>query len=620
MTAPLLTTKLYIPPPRPNAVLRPRLLARLDAGLQGKLTLISAPAGFGKTTLASTWVSMCQRPVAWLALDAGDNDPLCFLTYVTAAMQRIAPGLGQGVMRGLRSPQPLPIAALQTALVNEFVTLTEPAILVLDDYHVLESADVGAVLAFLLDHLPPPLHLVIATREDPPLPLARLRARGQLHEVRGTDLRFTRDEAAAFLEHCMGLKLTAEHLAALEERTEGWIAGLQLAAISMQGSPQDTDSFIQAFTGSHRFVMDYLVEEVLQQQPAAVQTFLLRTAILERLCGPLCDAVVGAGATTGQETLAWLERANLFLVPLDDERRWYRYHHLFGDLLRQRLLQSDPDAMNALHIRASQWFEANNLELEAFHHAVAAHDTDRAARLAAGRGMPLLFRGAIAPVLNWLAALPHAALDLRPALWVMYASALLFVSRIAGIEEKLQAAEAALQHVELDARSRDLIGHIALIRATVAVSQHQAETIVAQARRALEYLHPENLPVRTAATWALGYAHQLRKERGAARQAYTAAIAASQSIGHFIITLMATIGLGAVQESDTELDTAAETYRRAIDLAGDPPQPTVCDAHLGLARIAYARNELDAAATHAQRSLHLAQQIEKTDRFISSQV
>jgi LuxR family maltose regulon positive regulatory protein len=625
MFAPLLATKLYIPSPRPNAVSRPHLLARLHAGLHGKLTLVSAPAGFGKTTLVSAWVSDCGRPVAWLSLDVGDNDPARFLAYLTAAVQTLAPTLGAGVLSALRSPQPPPLETILTALVNEIAALPTPFILVLDDYHVIEAAAVGDALAFLVDHLPPPLHLVIATREDPPLPLARLRARGQLTEVRAADLRFTHDEAAAFLNQVMGLNLSTDAIAALEARTEGWVAGLQLAAISMQGHAGDSGAFIHSFTGSHRFVMDYLVEEVLAQQPAVVQRFLLRTSILERMSAPLCEAVVGDSIIDGQATLAWLERANLFLIPLDDERRWYRYHHLFGDLLRQRLqasVASGDDAVGIamLHRRASRWCEANGLLLEAFHHAVAANDVDHAAFLVEGNGMPLHFRGAVAPVLDWLTALPAHELDAHPNLWVTYASALLFVGQMTGIEPKLQAVEAVLPVDPTDAETRDLVGRIASIRATVAVSQHQAETIVMQAQRALVYLRTDNLPVRTATTWALGYAYELQGNRSAARRSYTAAVAAAEAIGHFIMHLMSMLGIAHMQEADNQLEQAAASYRLALKLAGDPPLPAASGAHLGLARLSYAWNDLAAAEGHAQQSLRLAHQLENTDRFLAAEV
>ncbi len=414
MSAPILATKLYVPPPRAKIVFRPRLVEQLNEGIQRKLTLISAPAGFGKTTLVSEWIAaLTPGPsptgrregvkAAWLSLDEGDNDPTRFLIYLIAALQTLPPKtggdyIGAGALDMLQSPQPPSIESILTALVNEIAAIPDHIILVLDDYHLIDtkpvnaSTSVDSSVAFLLEHLPQQIHLVIATREDPHLPLARLRARGQLTELRLADLRFTPAEAAEFLNLMMGLNLSEEDITALETRTEGWIAGLQLAAIalrsplSMQGH-QDTASFIQAFTGSHHFVLDYLLEEVLQQQSESVQAFLLRTSILNRLCGPLCDAILenrewkiesGKRASPeslistldSQSILEYLEHANLFIVPLDNERRWYRYHHLFGDFLRQRLGQRlSPGETAEYHLRASQWYEKNGDETEAFHHA-----------------------------------------------------------------------------------------------------------------------------------------------------------------------------------------------------------------------------------------------------------
>ena len=321
---------------------RPHLIERLDDGLDRNLTLVSAPAGFGKTTLVSTWARGCDRPVAWLSLDDGDNDPTRFLSYVVAALRIISPNLGESALLALRSPQPPPTETLVADVLNEIADGADSFVLVLDDYHVIDSRPVELAVAFLLEHLPPQMHLVIASREDPQLPLARLRARGQLSELRVKDLRFTPSEAAAFLEQAMGLDLSAEQVATLEARTEGWIAGLQLAALSLRGRA-DVGSFVESFSGSHHFVLDYLLEEVLQRQSDRVQAFLLRTSILAQLSGALCDAVLQEPAGSAQATLEELERANLFIVPLDDERRWYRYHHLFADLLRQRLQQSGGD-------------------------------------------------------------------------------------------------------------------------------------------------------------------------------------------------------------------------------------------------------------------------------------
>lgn len=620
---PMISTKLYIPQTRTKVVLRPRLMEILNEGLRRKLSLISASAGSGKTTLVSEWLSRSDRPVAWLSMDEGDNDPVRLLTYLIAALQTIKANIGEGVFRLLQIPQPPPIESMITALLNEIAAAPDPFILVLDDYHVIHANQIDNVFSVLLERMPTQMHMVIVTREDPRLPLARLRVRDQLTEVRATDLRFTFPEASQFLGQVMGLNLSSEDIAQLEFRTEGWIAGLQLAALSMQGHKEPAN-FIQSFTGSHPFVLDYLIEEVLQQRSATMQHFLLRTSILDRFCGSLCDAVLDDGASdnqaaapSGQAMLEELERANLFIIPLDYERRWYRYHHLFADLLRRRLSQR---VAADLHIRASEWYENNRLEIEAFHHAAAANDVERAARLMEGGGMPLLFRGALAPVLGWLDSIPEEQLDAKPSLWVMYASANLMTGQTTAVEQKLQAAERALRDVEEDDITRDLIGHIAAIRATLAVSKHQAETINAESRRALAYLRPDNLPVRTAATCALGYAYQLQGDRAAARQAYAEALSNSEMLGHFIIAIMASLGIGILQEGDNELHSAAETYRRVLKMAGDSPLPVACGAHLGLARICYEWNDLDGAMLHGQQAVQLAKQVEHADQVVASEV
>jgi len=622
---PILATKLYVPPPRPQLVPRRRLIERLNEGMHRKLTLLSAPAGYGKTTLLSEWIAACERPAAWLSLDDGDSDPARFLAYFVAALRTIAANIGGGVLGSLQPAQPLPSESVLTTLLNEIAAVRDNFTLILDDYHAIDAKFVDHVLTFLLEHLPPQMHLVIATREDPHLPLARLRVQSQLTELRATDLRFTPTEAAEFLNQVMGLNLSAEEIAALGTRTEGWIAGLQLAAISMQGH-HDSASFIKSFSGSHHFVMDYLVEEVLHQQPEGIQTFLLRTAILDRLCGPLCDAVVLDPSAAGQGTLEYLEQANLFIVPLDNERCWYRYHHLFADLLRQRLGRSAASSTSEgtgvadYHIRASRWYEENGLELEAFHHAVAASDIDRAARLVEGKGIPLHFRGAVAPVLHWLESLPKVVLDARPALWVMYASAASMFGQLAGVEPKLQAAEAALQGAEPDARARNLIGHIAAIRAFLAAVHDDVETIIVQSHRALDYLHPDNLAVRASTIWKLGIAYQLQGERAAAGRAFTEAISISRASGNTMVTICATTGLGNVQETENQLHLAAATYQRVLQLGGESKQPAAYEAQLGLARIFYQWNDLDAAHRHGQQSAQLAEQIETTDRFVASEV
>ena len=620
---PLLATKLHRPLPRAHLVRRPQLAERLTQGVMGPLTLISAPAGFGKTTLLAQWLAESGMPVAWLSLEPGDNEPVRFLSYLIAALQTLDPHLGAVALTLLLMPQQARAETVLTLLTNDVESYGRDRgdfVLVLDDYHVLDAKPIDQDLTYFVEHLPPPIHLVIATREDPPLPLARLRARGHLTEVRAVDLRFTPSEAAEFLNQVMDLHLSAEDITALETRTEGWIAGLQLAAISMQGQ-KDTTSFITSFTGSHHFVLDYLVEEVLQQQPERIQNFLLRTSILDRLCGPLCDAVLLDPNASGQATLEYLERANLFIVPLDNERRWYRYHHLFAELLRQRLQQrsasptvDERDGVSELHRRASQWYEDNSLTIEAFQHAVAANDVERAERLVEGEGMPLQYRGPMISVLNWLESLPTTILDARPSLWVTYASALTMTGQpISLVEEKLQAAEAALQEAEPDDKTRDLVGHIAAIRAMLAIPSNQLETIITQSQRALEYLHPNNLPVRATAHWTLGYAYQIQGDRAAASQAYTEVISISQASGNSMVTLAATTCLGQIQEAENQLYLAAESYRHVLQLVGDPPWPATCEAYLGLARVYYQWNDLDAAEQHGQQSFQLAMQMVSVD-------
>ncbi len=626
MSEPLLLTKLYIPPPRSKSVLRPHLVERLNEGLERKLTLISAPAGFGKTTLASEWIASCGRQVAWLSLDEGDNDPARFITYLIRALQTIKANIGDDLLATLQSPQPLQIETILTILLNEISAIHGQFLLALDDYHSIDSQPVDHSLAFIIEHQPPQMHLLIATREDPDLPLARLRARGQCTELRAADLRFSSAEAAEFLNRVMGLNLSERDIDALGTRTEGWIAGLQLAALSMQRY-KDTAGFIQSFTGSHRFVMDYLLEEVLHQQTENIQAFLLRTSVLDRMCGSLCDAVLPDPSIPGQETLEYLERANLFIVPLDNERHWYRYHHLLYDLLRKRLGQSlTPGEIAELHIRASEWYENNDLMLEAFRHAAAANDIDRAERLMESREMPIHVRGAATMILSWLESLPKSLLDARPALWWGQAAMLLVMGQINCVEEKLQALEATLtskclQGAAPDDATRDLIGKIAAARANVAQAQVQIETIFVQAQRALEYLHPTNLADRSMATRSLGLAYYLKGDTVEAGRLYSEALSLAQAAGDDIDATLASIRLGQIQEEKSQLRLAAETYQRVVQLVDDYSPHNSSVVYLGLARVYYEWNDLNAAEQYGEKSFRLAQQYDQViDRLILSEM
>ncbi len=628
MSDSLLLTKLYIPPIRRAIVPRPGLITQLNEGLAAgrKLTLISAPAGFGKTTLVSEWIAECGSPVGWLSLDEGDTNPARFLSYLVTALQLIKTGIGERLLAALQSREPPQLEAVLTDLINEITSIPDHFIIVLDDYHSVESKQVDQAVNFLIEHLPPQMHLLIASREDPSLPLARLRARGQLTELRATDLRFSPAEAADFLNQVMRLSLSSEEVAALETRTEGWIAGLQMAALSMRGL-LETGDFIRSFTGSHRFVLDYLMEEVLERQREEVQAFLLRTSILDRLCGPLCDALLSGSSAFGQQTLEHLEHANLFIVPLDSDRCWYRYHHLFGDLLRKRLEQKlTSEGIAGLHIQASEWYEKNGLVLDAFKHAAAANDIERAERLMERKDMPINHPGVPVTILNWLESLPTSVLDSKPSLRWKQAAMLMANYQTIGVEEKLQATEAALAsktppNAEMDEWTRNLVGKIAFARAALAATLYQAEATLVYAHRAMEFLHPNNIAYRAEVTIYIGFARYLLGDRDAAELAYKEALSLAQAAGDEEGVLTATIRLGQIHELRNQLHEAFETYQKVLKMTGEDPPPFATLAVIGLARIYYNWNDLEMAEKFAEQSHQLARLCEQViDRLISSEL
>ena len=607
MSTPVLATKLYIPPPRAKIVLRPRLIERFDEGLHRKLALVSAPAGFGKTTLVSEWVAGCERPVAWLSLDEGDNDPARFLTYLITALQTIAPNIGKGALAFLQPPQPPQIEAILTALLNEISVIPEHFVLILDDYHLIDAKQVDQSLVFLIEHQPPQMHLVIATREDPHLPLARLRARGQLTELRAADLRFTPSEAAEFLNRVMGLNLSDGDVAALETRTEGWIAGLQLAALSMQGL-EDTAGFIQSFTGSHHFVLDYLLEEVLQKQPENIQMFLLQTSILERMCGPLCDAILLEPSVSWQETLEYLERANLFLIPLDNERRWYRYHHLFGELLRQHLGSSQE--LPKYHLRASEWYEANDDLAEAFNHALAAGDFERAARLAetAWQGMNRSFQSAT--WLGWVKKLPDAVVCSRPRLCTLLGWALSDAGELESSEAQLQNAEGALVGAMDRDEFKSLPGTIALIRANNAQIQGDLAETVKYAELSIQLSPKDDIYLRASAAITLEFTHWTTGNLEGSLRGMHAWIEDMQRLGNQVFAIASAFAVADMQVILGRLGEAEKTLRQAIQLAavhGREAENITAHHHLGLALLAHERGEDAAAAQSLQTAADLDQ-------------
>ena len=621
MATPILATKLYVPSVRPKAVSRSRLIERLSRGLHRKFTLVSAPAGFGKTALVAEWVAERDRPVAWLSLGEEDGDARRFLSYLIAALQTVEPTLGESVLRALHSPQAPPTEVVLTNLLNDVAGVQEPFLFVLDDYHTIEAQEVDDAVTFLLEYLPPHMHLVIATREDPPLPLARLRARDQVTELRAADLRFTPDEAAAFFGTVTDLNLSADDITALEARTEGWIAGLQMAALSLRGRA-DAAGFVQAFTGSHRFVLDYLLEEVLQGQREHVRSFLLRTSILERLSGPLCDAVTGQG--DGQGMLEALERANLFVVPLDDEREWYRYHHLFADVLQVRLKKERPDEVPALHRRASEWFEQNSLPSEAVHHAFAAEDYARAADLveATCRAMDRTYQSAT--WLGWTKRLPDEIVRARPVLSAGYAWALLDAGEIEAAEPRLQNAERWLETLKDAPETTDemvvvdetelrlLPARIASGRAYRARALGDVAGTAKYAQQALD-LSPETEPFeRGLAALLLGCASWAGGDLNAAEAMVSESASHMWTAGNIPFAISFTSYLAEIVVAQGRLLEAIRVYEDALQrtTAQEKAEPTeTVVLHLGLSELHHERGDLKAAMQHLARSEELGEQV-----------
>ena len=628
MPIPLLLTKL-LPPPLPAGVVpRERLLDQLDLGLaQGhRLTLVSAQAGAGKTTLLASWFHrrLKHRGLnpSWLALDSTDNEPARFLTYLITALQQAAPLIDNGLLAALSSPQTPPVAALATELINQLTEVKTPLVLFLDDYHLIENLDIHQAVAFILEHQPPSLHLVLATRADPTLPLARLRARNQLTELRAVDLRFTADEAMTFLNEVMGLRLTAQDIEALGARTEGWIAGLQLAALSLRGKDGTAAAdFISAFGGTHHFVLDYLAEEVFQLQPQPVRSFLLQTAILDRLCGPLCDAITQpeSGRLDGQARLEQLVADNLFLLPLDEERRWFRYHRLFADLLRQRLERTRPDLIASLHRKAADWLAANGFAGEAIEHWLAAGNYHEAAQLAEARGFEMLEHGQLSTLLGWLARLPTEAILALPRLAIYHAWALLLSGQAGAVEPYLQATEQALA---VDAPADpDLRGTIQAIRAYLAATRGDTTQAVELARSALATLPQEAASVRSIVAFTLGGITYLEGNVTDAAQAFVEAAAMGRRAGNLHVAVPALRALGNLQVAQGKLHQAAATYREALRLAETSqgrPLPLAAGSLVGLGDLAYEWNALAEAEDQLQTGLKLSRQWGNHDSAVHS--
>jgi LuxR family transcriptional regulator, maltose regulon positive regulatory protein len=605
---PLLTTKLFIPPrrPRESVVDRSRLTQRLAMSNGQRLTLISAPAGFGKTTLVSEWIPHSEHCVPWLSLDANDNDPVRFWMYVITAVQMLRSDLGASALALLKAPQTPPIETILTLLLNDIAAFPERFVLVLDDYHLVETPAIHSALGFLLDHLPPQMHVMITSRSDPPLPLARWRARRQLIEIRAADLRFTPAEAAAFLNRVMGLNLSAAEIAALETRTEGWIAGLQLAALSMQGH-DDVEGFIRSFTGSHAYIIDYLAEEVVQRQSADLQSFLLHTSILDRICGPLCDVVLER--TGSQAILESLQHSNLFVIPLDDERRWYRYHHLFADVLRARLRDAQPEAAPSLHRRASEWYEQNGFTNEAVSHSLAAQNYNQAVRLIEQASRAMWQHGEVTTLQSWLAALPPDIRRARPQLLLAQAWGALAVGQFAVVDSSLLETEEAISPL-VEAEVRSLRAQVDAIRSALAGYRQDSAKAIELAHQALEHLPERDRFLRGFLAYTLGRAYLSQGDLPAASQKLREAAAFSLNEGDLSTASFALAALGAELEAQGRLREAASCYRQVIQAVqkdGRPlPVTAAGGAYVRLGGILYEWNQLDESTQCANQGIELS--------------
>jgi LuxR family maltose regulon positive regulatory protein len=598
MSSSLLTTKFHIPLPRENGVARPRLTELLLAGVNrpGTFVLLSGPAGFGKSTLLGEFVAQLQRPVAWVSLDEGDNDPVRFWSCLITACQSVRPGTGESALELLKSPLPLPDDAVPSILVNDLAGLESDLVLILDDYHAIQNGSIHASLSFLLDHLPDKLHILLATRVDPPWPLARFRARNQLIEVRAKDLRFSTAEAAAFLKQGMGLNLSAVEVAALEARTEGWIAGLQLAALSMRGR-SDIPAFVKAFTGSHVYIAEYLIEEVLQHQPEDVQTFLLQTSILERLNANLCEAVTGF--QDGQAVLRTLHRANIFVSALDDEDVWFRYHHLFADLLQARLRQSLPaDAITTLHARASQWYGRNGFGIEAVNHALAAQDFEAAADQIQQNAAQVMIRGELTTLLQWIAALPVDVALRHPQILISKAWSLTLAGAQSQVEALLREMEAQIEFSDETPEVRELRGNVSAIRGYFSMLAGDYARALALTELAEALLPGSSVQARSILPYTLGAAYRGQGEYEKAGVAFAHLARIGEVSNDLLVWATGETEVVNTRHAQGRLREASETARQALRRMADKgalPFGSLAKLEVALCDVLREQNELDEA-------------------------
>ena len=604
MSVSLLSTKLYTPRRQPHAIARLRLTGTLLDGLQrpGAIALISAPAGFGKTTLLSEFVSQLRQPAAWLSLDDGDNDPIRFWSYLIAACQAVAPTVGESASALLQSSPQVPEEAIPTILINDLARLDRKVVLIVDDYHVIHNPSIHAALSFLLEHLPASLYLVVSTRVDPPWPLARLRVRQQLVETRALDLRFNADETAAFLNQAMGLDLSAEDMTALEARTEGWIASLQLAALSMKGR-SDASAFIRAFTGSHAYVAEYLVEEVLQRQPADVREFLLRTSILERMNGPLCEAV--SGQPDGAVRLRQVYQANLFLVPLDDRGEWFRYHQLFADLLRVRLRQDSTASLVAeLQQRAMSWYEQAAMIPDAIGHALAKPDYPHAVQLVEQVALPMIMQAYVRTVEGWLQAIPSQYTSNTPRLDMALAWLHLLRSDPGQAQPYLDRLAAFFSAAGSAVEDPSLEGEWLAIRSRLCLTQGNPAESRLLANRALQMLPASELHIRSMASLNLATACEQLLEYDEAAAIYHRIVDAARGSGDATTEILGASAEARMLLQQGRLHAAFEAAREAVTRleTSGRSNPFVATLYGELGQIYFYWHQLDDARTYLERS------------------
>ncbi len=565
---PVLKIKNFIPSFPGNRVKRSRLLALLQASLQYPWILISAPAGFGKTTALSEWASSASIPIAWFSIDEGDNDHARFLTYLISALEGIQPGIGSEAQLMLRSFRPISAQNILAGLNNHLFAIPDPFVLIMDDYHLIASREVHQSMIFLLDHLPPQMHVIISTRSDPPFPLSRYRARERVFEIRTNDLRFTQEESSDFLNRVMELDISEEDISVLENRTEGWAAGLQLAGLSIKGRT-DIAYFIRSFTGSHRFILDYLVEEVLSRQPENVLTFLLQTSILERFNYSLCNAITGQNGS--QQILEALDRENMFLVPLDDERQWYRYHHLFAELLQARLLKARPEEVTSLHKIAGRWFEEQGFYTEATEHAFAAKDFYQAARLVEMAANSIWFRNEAFTLAKWLDAIPQKEFNSRPGLNIYKAWVLLhdahFEEAGIGLDATVHWMEKNETAGENESDRVRIRGMLATLRAIVYANLGKAESAILEAKIAIDAYTGENSIWRCLACIAQGFAYTIAGNFEQANQTLILADAAAKAANDPAFLMLTQYNMGALQLFQARPLQASEYYWQVLSLA-----------------------------------------------------